>query len=51
MLCGQRLRHTRGGPSNVFGVAVAIWLWFTVLFANLPEAWPRQQGRAASLRG
>ncbi|WP_232021655.1 MULTISPECIES: potassium-transporting ATPase subunit KdpB [Pseudonocardia] len=39
------------GPS-VFAVLVALWLWFTVLFANLAEAVAEGRGRAqaASLR-
>ena len=38
---------------DVFGVAVAIWLWFTVLFANFAEALAegRSKAQAASLRG
>ena len=36
-----------------FTVAVAVWLWFTVLFANFAEALAegRSKAQAASLRG
>ena len=36
-----------------FILAVAIWLWFTVLFANFAEALAegRSKAQAASLRG
>jgi potassium-transporting ATPase ATP-binding subunit len=36
-----------------FGAAVAVWLWFTVLFANFAEALAegRSKSQAASLRG
>ncbi len=42
---------TGGSPGFVFGVAV--WLWFTVLFANFAEALAegRSKAQAASLRG
>ncbi len=45
-----------GGASNEsagFILAVAIWLWFTVLFANFAEALAegRSKAQAASLRG
>ncbi|HMN65150.1 MAG TPA: potassium-transporting ATPase subunit KdpB [Burkholderiaceae bacterium] len=38
---------------DVFTVAVAVWLWFTVLFANFAEALAegRSKAQAASLRG
>lgn len=38
---------------NAFTVAVALWLWFTVLFANFAEALAegRSKAQAASLRG
>jgi potassium-transporting ATPase ATP-binding subunit len=38
---------------SVFAVAVALWLWFTVLFANFAEALAegRSKAQAASLRG
>jgi potassium-transporting ATPase ATP-binding subunit len=37
---------------NVFGALVAIWLWFTVLFANFAEAMAEGRGKAqaATLR-
>ncbi|WP_374690227.1 potassium-transporting ATPase subunit KdpB [Accumulibacter sp.] len=45
-----------GGPgqeSTAFVLGVAIWLWFTVLFANFAEALAegRSKAQAASLRG
>ncbi|MBY0464398.1 MAG: HAD-IC family P-type ATPase, partial [Burkholderiales bacterium] len=38
---------------SVFSVSVAVWLWFTVLFANFAEALAegRSKAQAASLRG
>ena len=41
------------GGSAGFILAVAVWLWFTVLFANFAEAMAegRAQAQAASLRG
>ena len=38
---------------TVFTVSVAVWLWFTVLFANFAEAMAegRSKAQAASLRG
>ena len=38
---------------NAFTIAVALWLWFTVLFANFAEALAegRSKAQAASLRG
>ena len=38
---------------DAFTVAVALWLWFTVLFANFAEALAegRSKAQAASLRG
>jgi K+-transporting ATPase ATPase B chain len=38
---------------GVFTVAIAVWLWFTVLFANFAEALAegRSKAQAASLRG
>ncbi|MBT0568348.1 potassium-transporting ATPase subunit KdpB [Williamsia sp. CHRR-6] len=40
------------GDSSVFSWAIAFWLWFTVLFANLAEAVAEGRGKAqaASLR-
>ena len=43
-----------GGDSNSgFTLAIALWLWFTVLFANFAEALAegRSRAQAASLRG
>ncbi|GAA0765396.1 potassium-transporting ATPase subunit KdpB [Ideonella azotifigens] len=42
---------TQGSPG--FTLAVALWLWFTVLFANFAEALAegRSKAQAASLRG
>jgi K+-transporting ATPase ATPase B chain len=34
------------GQPNVFTVGVAVWLWFTVLFANLAEAVAEGRGKA-----
>ncbi|MFI9817751.1 potassium-transporting ATPase subunit KdpB [Saccharothrix variisporea] len=34
------------GEPSVFTVAVAVWLWFTVLFANLAEAVAEGRGKA-----
>jgi len=44
---------TAGGESAGFIVAVSIWLWFTVLFANFAEALAegRSKQQAESLRG
>ncbi|MBI3155945.1 MAG: potassium-transporting ATPase subunit KdpB [Burkholderiales bacterium] len=38
---------------DAFGIGVAVWLWFTVLFANFAEALAegRSKAQAASLRG
>jgi K+-transporting ATPase ATPase B chain len=38
---------------SIFSVSVAVWLWFTVLFANVAEALAegRSKAQAASLRG
>src|ERR1700761_4056691 len=33
-------------PSAGFDVAIALWLWFTVLFANFAEAVAEGRGRA-----
>ena len=43
----------QGEASAGFIVAVAVWLWFTVLFANFAEALAegRSKAQAASLRG
>jgi len=44
---------TAGGESAVFILAVSVWLWFTVLFANFAEALAegRSKQQAESLRG
>jgi K+-transporting ATPase ATPase B chain len=34
------------GEPGVFTVGVAVWLWFTVLFANLAEAVAEGRGKA-----
>ncbi|MFB9300309.1 P-type ATPase, partial [Kibdelosporangium philippinense] len=34
------------GDPNVFTIGTAIWLWFTVLFANLAEAVAEGRGKA-----
>jgi potassium-transporting ATPase ATP-binding subunit len=43
----------RGEAPPLFILAVAVWLWFTVLFANFAEALAegRSKAQAASLRG
>ena len=43
----------RGEASPGFILAIALWLWFTVLFANFAEALAegRSKAQAASLRG
>ncbi len=43
--------HTTG--SAMFTGSIALWLWFTVLFANMAEALAegRSKAQAASLRG
>src|SRR5664280_198889 len=35
-----------GGKDFAFFVAIAIWLWFTVLFANFAEAMAEGRGKA-----
>jgi K+-transporting ATPase ATPase B chain len=42
-----------GGEGSGFMLAIALWLWFTVLFANFAEALAegRSKAQAASLRG
>jgi K+-transporting ATPase ATPase B chain len=49
----QALGHPDGGGSPGFILAIAAWLWFTVLFANFAEALAegRSKAQAASLRG
>jgi K+-transporting ATPase ATPase B chain len=34
------------GEPSVFSIAIALWLWFTVLFANLAEAVAEGRGKA-----
>ena len=52
MLYVQALYGTGEAPAG-FILAAAIWLWFTVLFANFAEALAegRSKAQAASLRG
>jgi K+-transporting ATPase ATPase B chain len=52
LLWGQALAGA-GEASAGFILAVALWLWFTVLFANFAEALAegRSKAQAASLRG
>ena len=35
-----------GAPGLLFGIQIAIWLWFTVLFANFAEAMAEARGKA-----
>src|SRR6202453_488697 len=35
-----------GAPGLKFGLQIAIWLWFTVLFANFAEAMAEARGKA-----
>lgn len=48
----QSFGKWRAGESFVFEVQIAIWLWFTVLFANFSEAMAEGRGKAqaAALR-
>jgi K+-transporting ATPase ATPase B chain len=50
---GVHALQATGEASTGFIFAVAVWLWFTVLFANFAEALAegRAQAQAASLRG
>jgi len=45
--------HGRGEASTGFVLGIALWLWFTVLFANFAEALAegRSKAQAAALRG
>ncbi|MGH9447456.1 MAG: potassium-transporting ATPase subunit KdpB, partial [Terriglobia bacterium] len=36
----------KGGPGLAFVVEIAIWLWFTVIFANFAEAMAEARGKA-----
>jgi len=34
-----------------FGLQITLWLWFTVLFANFAEAWPKDgQGQTSCVK-
>jgi len=35
-----------GGADLLFGIQIALWLWFTVLFANFAEAMAEARGKA-----
>jgi potassium-transporting ATPase ATP-binding subunit len=35
-----------GAPDLLFGIEIALWLWFTVLFANFAEAMAEARGKA-----
>ena len=52
LLWVQALRGQGEAPQS-FTLAIALWLWFTVLFANFAEAMAegRSQAQASSLRG
>jgi K+-transporting ATPase ATPase B chain len=52
LLCVQSLFGAGEAPGG-FILAIAVWLWFTVLFANFAEALAegRSKAQAASLRG
>ena len=52
-LIGLQALQGRGEAPAGFILAVAVWLWFTVLFANFAEALAegRSKAQAASLRG
>ena len=52
-LLGLQALQGKGESSPGFIFAVAVWLWFTVLFANFAEALAegRSKAQAASLRG
>jgi K+-transporting ATPase ATPase B chain len=52
LLCVQSLFGVGEAPGG-FILAIAVWLWFTVLFANFAEALAegRSKAQAASLRG
>ena len=42
----DRIMHPAGAAPGWFTLAVSIWLWFTVLFANLAEAVAEGRGKA-----
>ena len=53
-LAGEAANATAGGSEGSgFMLGIALWLWFTVLFANFAEALAegRSKAQAASLRG
>ncbi|HET7791771.1 MAG TPA: potassium-transporting ATPase subunit KdpB [Rhizobacter sp.] len=52
LLCAQAAAGPGEAPAG-FILAIALWLWFTVLFANFAEAMAegRSKAQAASLRG
>ncbi|WP_153116618.1 potassium-transporting ATPase subunit KdpB [Rhodocyclus tenuis] len=52
LLCAQALFGAGDAPAG-FILAISVWLWFTVLFANFAEALAegRSKAQAASLRG
>jgi potassium-transporting ATPase ATP-binding subunit len=52
-LLGLQALQGRGEAPASFILAIAVWLWFTVLFANFAEALAegRSKAQAASLRG
>ncbi|MBK1679578.1 potassium-transporting ATPase subunit KdpB [Rhodocyclus tenuis] len=52
LLCAQALTGEGDAPAG-FILAISVWLWFTVLFANFAEALAegRSKAQAASLRG
>src|SRR5262252_10607926 len=35
-----------GAGGTLFGIQIALWLWFTVLFANFAEAMAEARGKA-----
>ena len=39
-----------GEGGVLFGIQIALWLWFTVLFANFAEAMAEARGQGASRR-
>ncbi|MBT9503525.1 MAG: potassium-transporting ATPase subunit KdpB [Burkholderiaceae bacterium] len=52
-LLSLRVPAVAGTEGSMFMLAIALWLWFTVLFANFAEAMAegRSKAQAASLRG
>ncbi len=45
-ITGVFLSDLAGGRFDGFGLQIAIWLWFTVIFANFSESMAEIQGRA-----